>query len=62
MLADWQRHKEKILSTWIVEHPGTRPFAWWQFDAPASKPQEESERSYLERHNQLTEPERNQNV
>ncbi|MGD2112918.1 MAG: hypothetical protein PVI50_06000, partial [Gammaproteobacteria bacterium] len=23
-----------VLRTWIIEHPGTRPYAWWCFDAP----------------------------
>lgn len=33
MGADWQRYRGELLAEWIAEHPGTRPFAWWQFDA-----------------------------
>ena len=30
----WRQHKEDILSIWRLEHPGSRPWAWWLFDAP----------------------------
>ena len=30
----WSRHRDVILSAWVAAHPGTRPAAWWQFDAP----------------------------
>ena len=30
----WHRWREQILSGWIKSHPGTRPFAWWRWDAP----------------------------
>lgn len=33
MRADWQTHRDELLAEWIAEHPGTRPFAWWQFDS-----------------------------
>jgi hypothetical protein len=32
--ADWARVRDELLRIWIGERPGTRPWAWWQFDAP----------------------------
>jgi hypothetical protein len=32
--ALWQEHGPVILEWWMIEHPGTRPSLWWQFDAP----------------------------
>ena len=34
---DWQAVKDDIIATWIAEHPGTRPFAWWQYDSPGPR-------------------------
>ena len=31
---DWQSIRSDILTDWIKEHPGTRPFYWWVADAP----------------------------
>lgn len=30
----WKKCKEKVLLEWLEENPGTRPYAWWLFDAP----------------------------
>ena len=30
----WELHRDQILSEWAAKYPGTRPFAWWEFDAP----------------------------
>jgi hypothetical protein len=30
----WEKVKTEILPEWIRKHPGTRPAAWWEFDAP----------------------------
>src|SRR6056297_1539328 len=30
----WPIWREYVLATWIKEKPGTRPAAWWLFDAP----------------------------
>lgn len=30
----WETHKADFLPFFIEEHPGRRPFAWWQWDAP----------------------------
>lgn len=38
ILADmqrvWDSVKKGLLAHWIRHHPGTRPWAWWQFEAP----------------------------
>src|SRR4051794_23886652 len=31
----WEIMRDKIMAEWIREQPGTRPWAWWRFDAPA---------------------------
>lgn len=30
----WQQYRDTILTAWMASAPGTRPFAWWTFDAP----------------------------
>lgn len=30
----WRDLRDELLPDWIREHPGTRPWAWWEFDAP----------------------------
>jgi hypothetical protein len=30
----WTEYREQVLKVWIAESPGTRPSAWWKFDAP----------------------------
>ncbi|MBP7571018.1 MAG: hypothetical protein KBA95_13245 [Acidobacteria bacterium] len=30
----WERLRAELLASWTREHPGTRPAAWWWFDAP----------------------------
>jgi hypothetical protein len=32
--ALWAAHREHVLAAWIRQRPGTRPYAWWVFDAP----------------------------
>jgi len=32
--AFWTQNRVEILKKWISEHPGTRPFSWWEFDSP----------------------------
>jgi hypothetical protein len=32
--AGWEILRGELLPKWIAEHPGTRPYAWWLFDAP----------------------------
>lgn len=31
---EWERVRDAIVAAWIEEHPGTRPWAWWEWDAP----------------------------
>ena len=33
LAARWNSQKEVILSEWIENYPGSRPWAWWMFDA-----------------------------
>lgn len=30
----WLNHRDDLLREWIAAKPGTRPWAWWAFDAP----------------------------
>jgi hypothetical protein len=30
----WLTVRDGLLEEWIASHPGTRPWAWWQYDAP----------------------------
>lgn len=30
----WNKQKPAIMRTWLRQHSGRRPFAWWRFDAP----------------------------
>jgi hypothetical protein len=52
--AAWHAHGDELTREWIARHPGTRPPAWWAFDAPSGRPAAESQRSYLLRHGLLT--------
>jgi hypothetical protein len=36
----WEREKDELVREWAREHPGTRPFMWWKFDAPAPRRRE----------------------
>ena len=51
----WREHREELLP--LVD-PGSRPWGWWQYEAPEPVPPRESELAYLERCGQLTGPER----
>lgn len=33
-LEVWQGIREEVLPMWLKDHPGTRPAAWWDFEAP----------------------------
>ena len=50
----WQEHQEDVLP--LVD-PGSRPWAWWRYDAPEPVLPRESELAYLERCRLLSEPE-----
>ncbi|MFA9477109.1 hypothetical protein ACERK3_02260 [Phycisphaerales bacterium AB-hyl4] len=30
----WEVLRDDLLPEWIADHPGTRPWAWWRYDAP----------------------------
>jgi hypothetical protein len=52
--AAWQFHGRRLTAEWIGRRPGTRPPAWWEFEAPAPRLAGESEYVYLLRHGLLT--------
>jgi len=54
MYRDWLRVRESMLAEWIQENPGTRPYAWWEFEAPEPRGETESEREFLARLDLLT--------
>lgn len=33
-LPIWKEIRDKVMADWINEHPASRPWAWWMFDAP----------------------------
>ena len=53
--AAWHAHKAELLP--LVD-PGSRPWAWWQYDAPEPVLAREPERAYLERCQLLSTDER----
>jgi hypothetical protein len=62
----WRRHGPTVLADWVRRRPGTRPWAWWRFDAPESRrtrtpgrvPVPENQADYLDRLDLLTDAER----
>jgi hypothetical protein len=28
----WKTHRAELLTEFIAEHPGSRPYAWWEFE------------------------------
>jgi len=57
----WNEIKDAELAKWIKKHPGTRPYAWWDYDCPERVPCDDPERvdlkassAYLARHGLLT--------
>jgi hypothetical protein len=32
--AAWEEIRHDVLEAWVATRPGTRPWAWWAFDAP----------------------------
>jgi hypothetical protein len=50
----WRSHSTELMR---LVHPGSRPWAWWEYDAPEPARPRESELSYLARWGFLTEAE-----
>ena len=53
----WSVLGPELMPAWVGEQPGTRPWAWWQFDAPDERRRRpdkcewaETEAEYLDRH------------
>ena len=53
----WAMHRDTLIAAWIAEHPGTRPHAFWSYDAP-DRLEGETERAYLSRQGPKTAGER----
>lgn len=34
MKKAWESYREQIIADWIRQNPCSRPWAWWEFDAP----------------------------
>jgi hypothetical protein len=32
--STWEILRDEILADWVRDRPGTRPWAWWEFDGP----------------------------
>ena len=56
-VPDWADVEAELLPAWIADHPGTRPWAWWEEEAPGRRGEGESELDFLKRHNLLTDRE-----
>lgn len=33
LITMWRAYGAEIVADWILEHPGSRPWAWWRWDA-----------------------------
>ena len=51
----WRAHAAEVMQ---LVQPGSRPWAWWEYDAPEPLRPRESETAYLARCGLLTEEER----
>jgi hypothetical protein len=47
----WATYRDRILARWIDEFPGTRPFAFWEFEELPPRLNGEYEADYLTRNN-----------
>lgn len=50
----WSAYGAEATAEWIKRDPGTRPPAWWRFDAPVPPEDGDEEVGYLRRHHLLT--------
>ena len=46
----WAELRDELLPAWIEDNPGTRPYAWWECEAPEPRRDGESGYFYLTRH------------
>jgi hypothetical protein len=33
----WRKHRATLLTEWIAEFPGSRPYFWWEVERPVGK-------------------------
>jgi hypothetical protein len=50
----WAAYGAEVTAEWIERNPGTRPPAWWRFDAPVCPVDGDEGVDYLRRHRLLT--------
>ena len=69
MRSDWAKYGDALTAWWVGETtqrvltkpwlfvvpggPGSRPWGWWEFDAPEDQREDETEVEYLRRHGLL---------
>src|SRR5262245_3435777 len=55
----WATHRTELLAEWMRTQPaGTRPWAWWEYEAPDDQGDTETDAAFLERHGFLEARER----
>jgi hypothetical protein len=45
----WERFRAELLPSWIAQHPGERPAAWWEFDCVEEIGEGETVPEFLDR-------------
>jgi hypothetical protein len=45
----WRDVQEAVLAAWIEQHPGSRPTAWWKWEAHEPRGPRETQAAYLDR-------------
>ena len=61
----WQAARKDIMPAWVRQHPCSRHYAWWRYDAPQKREKFvmkgqlffESQAAYLKRHDLLSDGE-----
>jgi hypothetical protein len=43
----WETFGDSIVAEWILKHPGTRPWAWWEWTTELSVPEDEEQSDFL---------------
>jgi len=43
----WKTHKVRLISDFCKRRPGSMPWAWWRYDAPAEAAHDDRERGFF---------------
>jgi hypothetical protein len=46
----WEQFGSQVTAEWISKNPGSRPPAWWRFNAPSVRKDGDDELAYVTRH------------